>query len=451
MQYQSLSSKKLYEKTQDLLDSIGVYWTSNKRFNLILVLTIYYILQLTFQIINNTSISSSENTSEFHSYQFVDNFVIFIDVLLILSVTIFLIICWIDFFIIEKYFAVFDTILLSFVFGWLLCQCFFYVTSMYIIFILINTVCMLTLIFIDVTTERMKYSSPRPLNFRQFYRSLRTQQFSQNTVELSKDLPTHTNSSLESINSSGLGFHDFQLVSPTVNDTSHIDIDILHNNGRDLHSYSNNYSINYTNNGILSKSSDSQNGHLPSLYAVSSDSTDRSRHQVIVNINHQNPYANISSISSSPKSPSDFKYNSNSSSTNADVNLNPSSNPSDFSARDQLLKNQEKNTQEQEDDEEKIEFDGFRVKMDSLSPGLTPAQYSVSWDSLQFIEHRIDSSSCHIYTAIWQNTPVIIKLIKADRVTSPMALAEFEMEANVLSRIRHANIVRLLGAGKSCD
>ncbi|CAN0051791.1 unnamed protein product, partial [Ectocarpus fasciculatus] len=52
-----------------------------------------------------------------------------------------------------------------------------------------------------------------------------------------------------------------------------------------------------------------------------------------------------------------------------------------------------------------------------------------------------------IYTANWNDRPVILKLIKADRINSEVALAEFETEAEVLSRIKHPHIVRFLGSG----
>ena len=45
-----------------------------------------------------------------------------------------------------------------------------------------------------------------------------------------------------------------------------------------------------------------------------------------------------------------------------------------------------------------------------------PPPTNVPWEVFSFIEHRIDSSSCHIYTALWANLPVVIKLIKAERV-----------------------------------
>ena len=117
--------------------------------------------------------------------------------------------------------------------------------------------------------------------------------------------------------------------------------------------------------------------------------------------------------------------------------------------------------------------DEFRVKLDRLSTiaasGSTPEAWSnhsdrtwsdsssgtvlslptdIAWDTFSFIEHRIDSSSCHIYTALWQKQPVIVKLIKADRVNSAVSLSEFDAEAAVLECVRHPHIVRMLGSGR---
>jgi serine/threonine protein kinase len=92
-------------------------------------------------------------------------------------------------------------------------------------------------------------------------------------------------------------------------------------------------------------------------------------------------------------------------------------------------------------------FDGFRVRLEKL-PTNNQINDEVPWESFSYVEHRVDSSSCHIYSAFWRGTAVIIKLIKADRVSSPMALAEFETEACVLSRLDHPHIVKLLGSGR---
>ena len=64
-----------------------------------------------------------------------------------------------------------------------------------------------------------------------------------------------------------------------------------------------------------------------------------------------------------------------------------------------------------------------------------PSTLDVPWEVFSFVEHRIDSSSCHIYTALWTNLPVVIKLIKAERVQSAVAVSEFEAEAAVLSSV----------------
>lgn len=97
--------------------------------------------------------------------------------------------------------------------------------------------------------------------------------------------------------------------------------------------------------------------------------------------------------------------------------------------------------------EESLQFDGFRLRVSSLPPPLPPFVDPVMWSDLQQLQHRIDSSSCHIYTAVWKDTPVIVKLIKAHRISSPATLSEFEMEAAVLSNVRHPYVVQLLGRG----
>lgn len=98
---------------------------------------------------------------------------------------------------------------------------------------------------------------------------------------------------------------------------------------------------------------------------------------------------------------------------------------------------------------EKGVCDGFRVNLGKLPANNTLIPHNLTWEHFHSIQHLIDSSSCHIYTALWEEMPVVLKLIKAERITSPVAVAEFEIEENILSRIRHPNIVRLLGSGTS--
>lgn len=72
----------------------------------------------------------------------------------------------------------------------------------------------------------------------------------------------------------------------------------------------------------------------------------------------------------------------------------------------------------------------------------------LDWKMFEYVTHITDSSSCHIFSAYWNNTPVILKLIKEERLTSTMAVAEFETEENVLMRLNHPHIISLLGSGK---
>lgn len=92
-------------------------------------------------------------------------------------------------------------------------------------------------------------------------------------------------------------------------------------------------------------------------------------------------------------------------------------------------------------------YDGFRVRMSRLhgTDPMTPK--NLEWRDFTDIEHKVTSSSCHIYSARWNAAPVILKIIKEERLSSEVALCEFEMEANVLSRVNHPNIIKLLGSG----
>lgn len=92
-------------------------------------------------------------------------------------------------------------------------------------------------------------------------------------------------------------------------------------------------------------------------------------------------------------------------------------------------------------------LDGFRVNLGALPEIDETIPRELPWSTFEDVTHTVDSSSCHIYTARWGDTPVILKLIKEDRINSPVALAEFDIEERVLSRVRHPHIVRLLGSG----
>lgn len=92
--------------------------------------------------------------------------------------------------------------------------------------------------------------------------------------------------------------------------------------------------------------------------------------------------------------------------------------------------------------------ESFRVNLSSLPyPTGSLFRKDFRWDEFLQVQHLVDSSSCHIFTAFYENQPVVLKLIKADRISSSVALSEFEIEENLLSRIRHPHIIKLLGSG----
>lgn len=87
---------------------------------------------------------------------------------------------------------------------------------------------------------------------------------------------------------------------------------------------------------------------------------------------------------------------------------------------------------------------GFRINLKAI-PAHNTLPCNLSLAHFAHLTHLVDSSSCAIYTALWGHVPVVVKVIKEDRVSNAVALQEFEMEEELLSRVRHRNIIRLLG------
>mmetsp|Transcript_8453 Transcript_8453/g.7574 ORF Transcript_8453/g.7574 Transcript_8453/m.7574 type:complete len:653 (+) Transcript_8453:60-2018(+) len=298
-------NKLLQEKS----DKIGIFWTNRRRSTLYIFILLYYIIEL---------IVSSGLPN--HSNKYSRVCLISIESITLIISLICLIGCWIDIYTFDKFFLRVDGMIISLQLGWIVLTIISHSIEL-ILFIFLNAIVIILLLTIDISTQKIRYESSRMNNYNAFHRI------------------RNSSRSLSTAN------HDFQSISPTVNEDPHDDI--------------------------------------------------------VLNINNNNAYID--------------KHSSQ-----------------DFLSSKSI------------DD---IAFEGFRVKISTLPKRISTTQDNLSWDSLSYIEHRIDSSSCHIYTAIWCDTPVIVKLIKADRIHSPMAVSEFEMEASILSRVNHPNIVRLLGSG----
>ena len=72
---------------------------------------------------------------------------------------------------------------------------------------------------------------------------------------------------------------------------------------------------------------------------------------------------------------------------------------------------------------------------------------NISLEVFSNLEFLAYGSNSHIYGAIWNNKQVVVKMLQNEKMTNPVALHEFEIECELLSRIDHPNVIRVLGAG----
>eukprot|EP00752_Nemacystus_decipiens_P007986 g7135.t1 len=72
----------------------------------------------------------------------------------------------------------------------------------------------------------------------------------------------------------------------------------------------------------------------------------------------------------------------------------------------------------------------------------------VAWSELENVVFLVNGSRCTVYTAVYKDQPVVVKLTRKDVQDASRVKDELELELALLRRVRHENIVRLLGAGK---
>jgi serine/threonine protein kinase len=63
------------------------------------------------------------------------------------------------------------------------------------------------------------------------------------------------------------------------------------------------------------------------------------------------------------------------------------------------------------------------------------------------LTYMTQGSNSIIYSAVWQNRPVVIKVIQEAKIRDIVAIHEFDIEFELLSRIDHPNVVSVLGCG----
>ena len=80
-------------------------------------------------------------------------------------------------------------------------------------------------------------------------------------------------------------------------------------------------------------------------------------------------------------------------------------------------------------------------------PVLVAIDMNVNLNELASVEYLTEGSNSNIMTAVWRNQPVIVKMLRVEKAGNKVAWGEFQVECELLSRIDHPNIVKLLGYG----
>lgn len=68
-------------------------------------------------------------------------------------------------------------------------------------------------------------------------------------------------------------------------------------------------------------------------------------------------------------------------------------------------------------------------------------------DDLQNLKFLACGGGSNVFTALFQENPVIIKVLKPEFQSEETFKNEMETEIRILSRLDHSHIVKLLGAG----
>jgi len=72
---------------------------------------------------------------------------------------------------------------------------------------------------------------------------------------------------------------------------------------------------------------------------------------------------------------------------------------------------------------------------------------NLTFNSFEEMKHIADGSNANIFLGKFMGMKVVVKMIKEDVQSNPVAVHEFDVEHGMLSRFSHPHIIRLLGAG----
>jgi len=71
----------------------------------------------------------------------------------------------------------------------------------------------------------------------------------------------------------------------------------------------------------------------------------------------------------------------------------------------------------------------------------------LTFGSFASVRYLCDGSNSNIYTATWYGKNVIIKVIKREVMEVPIVKSEFQIEIEILTRLKHPNIINIIGWG----
>jgi hypothetical protein len=80
-----------------------------------------------------------------------------------------------------------------------------------------------------------------------------------------------------------------------------------------------------------------------------------------------------------------------------------------------------------------------------------PVKYAIynnlTLESFTEVQHIADGSNANVFLGKLHGKKVVIKMIKEQVERDPIAIQEFDLEYGILARVKHPNIIRLMGAG----
>ena len=91
----------------------------------------------------------------------------------------------------------------------------------------------------------------------------------------------------------------------------------------------------------------------------------------------------------------------------------------------------------------------FRVPWEDIPAPALSAKSNFDISNISDVRHLVDGSNSGLYIGYYKDNDVVIKMIKPKKSSSESILKEFDAEFEILRRVRHPNIIKVIGKGDS--